>query len=306
MQKVARILTPKWIRRKRDHVPVPVQRVMPRTVTAEIDIQDDAISTDNVEKKDNDDDDDDDNLQLALALSLSLSKTKNDHEEIQSNNESDNYKDIGSEHIPDPEHTSEKASGKVKGEHHFDTTCNICYCEMIDNVFMFNCCHLFCLSCCKNHACAKLEESVVDIVCPLCPQSLSQFELRQLLTEQQFERWLQLSLEHHLDRNRHIYFHCPTPDCPSIVEKILFDVVQCPMCNKSACSKCYNDHEENVKCEEYEEWKTLNKDSEKLFKDRVDLGYLIQCTSCLRYIEKSGGCNNMKCRCGNGFTWTGK
>ena len=249
-------------------------------------------------------------LELAFALSLSLSQVQDgdgttiDAASPWSSLSTSSSSSLNQE-FPFPDLSSSLSVEMPSSSATSDTSCAICLSEMDGHIFIFNCCHIFCLECCQSHVKSKIDDGIVDILCPLCPQALSQWDLKQLATSDSFDKWLKYSLDKHLEENRHIYFNCPTPNCPSIVEKTLFDVVRCPICEKSACSKCYMDHEENVECDKFENWKNLNKEADKLFKERVDKGLLVKCGACNRYIEKNGGCNNMVCRCGHKFVWGG-
>ena len=110
-----------------------------------------------------------------------------------------------------------------------------------------------------------------------------------------YTKWLNESFKLHLEKNRDVYYHCPTPNCPTIVEKSILDVIRCPACQKSACIKCYNDHKDNVDCYQYEEWKKLNDKAEIIFEWDVK--------GCKRFVEKISGCNRLQCMCGKKFLW---
>src|SRR6478609_8941397 len=285
MQKVAKFFQPKWLKKQKQEPIVQTVKVMPKVMPElhGLQMENDAGIREVITQQEryqeqtlqNDYGAEDENqLQLAVALSLSLHHAPEDAMQ---------YKD-----------EDQNSLESAQKQYEIDTSCAICFSDMTEDVFMFNCCHIFCYSCCRQHVHIKIEDGIVDILCPLCPQQLSQMDIRQLSDEIAFERWLRLSLAAHLESNRHIYFHCPTLDCPSIVEKTLFDVVQCPLCRKSACSNCYNDHEENVTCEDHQKWREINGKVDELCQERVTQKLLMRCDNCSRFVEKNGGCNNMR------------
>jgi hypothetical protein len=189
-----------------------------------------------------------------------------------------------------------------------DVSCRICFEDIYtgEGAVILDCCHIFCKACTVGYITRKIQDFISDISCPSCDKIITHSLLQELLPKEQFDIWLTIALKHHLGNNRSIYFHCPTADCPFIMEKLLFDVVKCPLCKKSTCSLCYGDHEEMIQCEKYKEWKTLNNEVEDRFNALVEQRYLVKCPNCLKYVEKNGGCSQVMCICKVAFTWTGK
>ena len=168
---------------------------------------------------------------------------------------------------------------------------------------LLSCCHIFCRACIVQHITTKLNDKMPDISCPLCPKEIKPEDMKSLVTSEAFMDWCEMSFLTHLEGNRDVYYHCPTPDCPGIVEKGIFDVVECPSCQKSACIKCYRDHSEFVTCAQYDEWKELNEKSEDIFEGNIAGKVYQMCPGCQRYVVKISGCNQLKCRCNQVFYW---
>lgn len=185
-----------------------------------------------------------------------------------------------------------------------DEECSICFANIFERgAYMLQCCHMFCRECISRHVSTKLQANIYTIICPLCQEFVQEEDVRMLVDKRMHAKWLEESFKMHLEKNRDLYYHCPTPDCPTIVEKDLPDIVKCPTCNKSACIKCYNDHEENISCEQFFEWKALNGRAKEIFQAEVKRKKYQKCPRCKRFVEKISGCNHLTCLCGRKFNW---
>ena len=98
---------------------------------------------------------------------------------------------------------------------------------------------------------------------------------------------------------------CPTPDCKYA---FIYDPendskeFNCPRCSKHYCLKCRVEWHTDLSCEEYEESKDPS-DEDKSFKSYARGAKFKQCPKCKVWVEKSEGCDHMKCRCGSEFCY---
>ncbi len=97
--------------------------------------------------------------------------------------------------------------------------------------------------------------------------------------------------------------YCPVPDCPNIFldEGACSRTVNCDGCQKSYCSECLMDHSEDVLCEDK---KMSEMSLEERANDELKTKVTKSCPSCSVAIEKSFGCDWMKCqKCEHEFCW---
>ena len=283
----------------------PHKQVVPPTIAISPPVYANVESNESERNIDDHFGDDFEQMQIAMALSLSIAEQTQEGQDVSDFTDQGSSSSIEPKLINDPLRDPLLCFG---GESAWANECAICMDDMFETeegAYMLHCCHMFCKKCTREHVIEKLRQGLVEISCPLCVDRIDHVDMRELLDQHAFERWLDLSVKFHLENNKQQFFHCPTPNCPNIVEKHRYNVVRCPMCKKSHCSKCYNDHDEYVTCRDHEKWKELNGQADELFQNRVQTGHLVKCASCQRYIEKNGGCSNMKCRCGHQFTWPG-
>jgi E3 ubiquitin-protein ligase RNF144 len=67
----------------------------------------------------------------------------------------------------------------------------------------------------------------------------------------------------------------------------------CPHCKRSVCVKCKTPWHKEMSCEKFQKLKHSN---DALMLDLADRRKWKECPNCRHLIEKSQGCNHMKCR----------
>lgn len=204
----------------------------------------------------------------------------------------------------------------VENNNKFD--CPICLTEVNpgDGVRLKNCLHEYCKRCLGHH----IEHSEeLEVSCPFvfeggtrCEGKLQDRELRSLITAEVFSARLAKSL---LQAEAVIKdsFHCKTPDCPGWVE-LCPGVISfyCPVCGKGNCIACKAVHE-GKSCDEF--YFETHADERKArddgltnaqLKNLITLRQAMPCPGCGVVIQKTTGCNHMKCtRCQRDFQWQG-
>ncbi|KAL5995789.1 hypothetical protein ACLOJK_025859 [Asimina triloba] len=181
--------------------------------------------------------------------------------------------------------------------------CEICMEEKAGQEMFENgdCSHVHCSDCISRHIAAKIQENVAMVRCPglECKGLLAPDLCRPLLPAQVMERWEAALAEAMVLGSQRLY--CPFKDCSALLVVDDGGAVresECPNCNRLFCAQCMVAWHPGVKCEEF--W-ALNEDE----KGREDLMVLelaktkrwSRCPRCRYYVETTGGCPHMVCRC---------
>ncbi|CAL8104331.1 unnamed protein product [Orchesella dallaii] len=195
-------------------------------------------------------------------------------------------------------------------------SCTICLEQNIPvgkGVILKGCFHQFCKSCLAHH----IETTdKAEVKCPFangessCTEILKPLEIRQLVSQQEYDRhYVQLSLKEAAESLSNV-FHCQTPDCKGFcVADPTACVFQCPLCNGVNCVACKAIHP-GRSCVEYQRDVERRSNESLLSQEEIDRLLLskvwMRCPGCDVIIEKNGGCNHMTCKmCSLQFTWTG-
>lgn len=193
-------------------------------------------------------------------------------------------------------------------------TCKICMNEIQPTfgIILKNCCHIFCKNCIAKTITVATE---VRIQCPnidnyenRCKSTLDDREIRCLITEDEYLKYLQKSLTvaENLIKNS---YHCKTPNCIGWVEICgrILRTFTCVTCGKINCISCKAIHE-GVTCRESRLKGSKNDGKstvfiQKLLRERK----VMKCTKCGILVQKINGCNHLVClKCKNDFQWIGK
>ena len=78
--------------------------------------------------------------------------------------------------------------------------------------------------------------------------------------------------------------------------------VQCPVCSLVWCGACGTQHDVQTSCDAFTLWRLENGDTDASF-DSLVQERMQRCPRCRAPVEKSEGCNQMTCRCGNHFCY---
>jgi hypothetical protein len=79
---------------------------------------------------------------------------------------------------------------------------------------------------------------------------------------------------------------------------------ECLKCKKKYCLDCQVEWHAGVSCEKYKKWAAENNQADQLFDKYKHNSKGKDCPKCKRYIEKTNGCDHMRCRCGTEFCYS--
>lgn len=186
-------------------------------------------------------------------------------------------------------------------------TCPICLSEVAFPERL-GCGHAYCSGCLIHFLTAAEESKSFPIVCmgneAKCKVPISLPFIRWFLPHQSFKRLIEASFASYLERNPTEFRYCKTPDCRQTYRRQTSRpvVLNCPSCLAKTCSSCGEDHEK-LTCEEYRSHKDPE-EQERLNSQLASKNGYKRCPRCAIWVEKTGGCNHMSCKCGAHICWT--
>ncbi len=179
--------------------------------------------------------------------------------------------------------------------------CTICLCDIEETISIETCNHNFCKECIEEFIKTQIDNGITTINCPYsnCKISISPKQIISLIDKSRKDKYESFSINGLFELNKDLLTWCLTPGCEYGFEYDKTELVfKCPKCLKSYCFKCKSLPHENSSCEE-------NKDKivDSKFHDLAKNNNYKQCEKCNYWIEKSQGCNHMKCKCGHEFCY---
>lgn len=195
--------------------------------------------------------------------------------------------------------------------------CLICF-DNIDpghGIVLHDCLHMFCRTCLANHI-GYSENAVVG--CPFddgykCESTLQDREIRALVTEDVYEKYLERGLREAQNQDTHGY-RCATPDCTgwcSYDDDV--NMFICYMCGRHNCLQCRSIHD-GQNCLEYQrelEAEQFNDEAAMLANAMLERllmsGDAMKCPTCQVIITKKEGCDWIVCTvCKTEICWVTK
>lgn len=144
---------------------------------------------------------------------------------------------------------------------------------------------------------------------PIDDRILQMLEKDNLLTHDDIEKWkfgtllayhqFLFRIKSNLDQSKDIKY-CSTGDCGTLIfakdKDPITNAIRCPKCDFQRCYNCDNPPHDGRTCVENRRF--IN----EMKTGRIPLDSPIRpCPYCLRPIDKSDGCNSIKCQCDNEF-----
>lgn len=194
-----------------------------------------------------------------------------------------------------------------------ETDCPICFnpIEPQEGVVLRECLHTFCREC--------LIETIrnsrdAEVSCPdNCESKLLDREIKELLTEEDHQRFLELRLSIAESRSEHS-FHCQTPNCRGwcIYEDEVNEFL-CELCNETNCILCRAIHE-GMNCKDYQEDLRIRAQNDEaaqkttqMLQSMLQNGEAMKCPRCDVIVQKKDGCDWICClMCKTEICWVTK
>ncbi|XP_027094172.1 probable E3 ubiquitin-protein ligase ARI1 isoform X2 [Coffea eugenioides] len=190
-----------------------------------------------------------------------------------------------------------------------EVTCQICFEDVHANEStIMDCGHCFCNNCWTEHFIVKINEGQsrrITCMAHECYAICDEENVRNLVSgrdphvAEKFDRFL---LESYIEDNKKVKW-CPSvPHCGNAirVECDEYCEVQCA-CGVQFCFSCSSEAHSPCSCLMWKLWtKKCQDESETVNWIKVNTKY---CPKCYKPVEKNGGCNLVRCVCGQPFCW---
>ncbi|KAM5157644.1 ranBP-type and C3HC4-type zinc finger-containing protein 1-like [Mantella aurantiaca] len=196
--------------------------------------------------------------------------------------------------------------------------CRICFSEVPAGagVLLRECLHSFCRDCLRQlvNCCEEPEVS-----CPFrddmyaCDSKLQQREIRALVSQDEYSRFLERGLVVAESRSQNSY-HCRTADCKGwCIYEDSVNQFFCPVCEVENCLTCKAIHS-GMDCKQYQDdlrIRALNdtaaRQTSDMLKTLVQTGEAMYCPACQIIVQKKDGCDWIRCTmCQTEICWVTK
>ncbi|XP_055473966.1 ranBP-type and C3HC4-type zinc finger-containing protein 1 isoform X3 [Psammomys obesus] len=196
--------------------------------------------------------------------------------------------------------------------------CPVCYSVLApgEAVVLRECLHTFCRECLQGTIRNSQE---AEVSCPFidstysCPGKLLEREIRALLSPEDYQRFLDLSVSIAENRST-LSYHCKTPDCRGwcFFEDDVNEFT-CPVCSRVNCLLCKAIHE-GMNCREYQDDLALRAQNDVAARQTTEMlrvmlqqGEAMHCPQCRIVVQKKDGCDWIRCTvCHTEICWVTK
>ncbi|XP_028855071.1 ranBP-type and C3HC4-type zinc finger-containing protein 1 isoform X2 [Denticeps clupeoides] len=196
--------------------------------------------------------------------------------------------------------------------------CPICYATILpgEGATLRECLHSFCRECLKG---TIINNADAAVTCPYmdddysCDVTLQDREIRSLLSEEEYHKFLEISLSIAESRAPNSY-HCKTPDCAGwCIFEDEVNEFQCQICLETNCLLCKAIHKD-MNCKEYQDDLRLRAENDLAAKQTTEMlqtllqnGEAMHCPRCKVIVQKKDGCDWICClMCKTEICWVTK
>ncbi|WIA13220.1 hypothetical protein OEZ85_006812 [Tetradesmus obliquus] len=180
------------------------------------------------------------------------------------------------------------------------------------------CGHHFCQECMRRYACEQVQARRYPLCCPSpsCQECLAHEDVLQLLQDQPaLQVYEMLVMEHCIDSSLRAY--CPYKDCSCLLERPGDEdeaaaggqdlPFECPACQRTFCLSCgITGWHTGMTCAQFQalppELRSVE-DAAMLRMAQQQAWKRCPAAGCGHVVERTEGCNHMRCRCGVDFCY---
>lgn len=194
-----------------------------------------------------------------------------------------------------------------------ETDCPICFSplEPEEGVVLRECLHTFCRDCLKG---TIINSQDAEVSCPEeCDSKLLDREIKELLTEEEHQRFLELRLSIAESRSEHS-FHCQTPNCRGwCIYEDEVNEFYCELCQETNCILCRAIHKD-MNCKDYQDDLRIRAQNDEaaqktkqMLESMLQNGEAMKCPRCDVIVQKKDGCDWICClMCRTEICWVTK
>lgn len=197
---------------------------------------------------------------------------------------------------------------EVQNKPEVKANCPICLLDISRSDFrpLLRCGHTFHRHCISASLIKKVKARSLPLSCPICRAELRTLDIRTYLppdVQGELDHYSLLSV---LGTYEEEYLVCPTPKCYCVMSASAAHFAgsfTCQKCRVSYCLNCNCVYHANLTCEEFQVLNTFGEEDKKCLEAFKKEKYR-QCAECYFWVEKRGGSEQVKCRCGREFCYT--
>lgn len=194
-----------------------------------------------------------------------------------------------------------------------ETDCPICFSTLQpgEGIVLRECLHTFCTECLKG---TIVNSQDAEVSCPdNCDSKLLDREIKELLTEEEHQRFLELRLSIAESRSEHS-FHCQTPNCRGwCIYEDDVNEFQCELCGEANCILCRAIHKD-MTCKQYQDDLRIRAENDEAAQKTKQMlegmllnGEAMKCPRCDIIVQKKDGCDWICClMCRTEICWVTK
>ncbi|XP_030586030.1 ranBP-type and C3HC4-type zinc finger-containing protein 1 [Archocentrus centrarchus] len=194
-----------------------------------------------------------------------------------------------------------------------EVDCPICFSTLQpgEGIVLRECLHTFCRECLKG---TIVNSQDAEVSCPdNCDSKLLDREIKELLTEEEHQRFLELRLSIAESRSEHS-FHCQTPNCRGwCIYEDEVNEFHCELCDETNCILCRAIHN-NMNCKDYQDDLRIRAENDQaaqktkqMLESLLQNGEAMKCPRCDIIVQKKDGCDWICClMCRTEICWVTK
>ncbi|XP_004547698.1 ranBP-type and C3HC4-type zinc finger-containing protein 1 [Maylandia zebra] len=194
-----------------------------------------------------------------------------------------------------------------------EADCPICFSNLQpgEGIVLRECLHTFCRECLKG---TIVNSQDAEVSCPdNCDSKLLDREIKELLTEEEHQRFLELRLSIAESRSEHS-FHCQTPNCRGwCIYEDEVNEFHCELCDETNCILCRAIHKD-MNCKDYQDDLRVRAENDEaaqktkqMLESLLQNGEAMKCPRCDIIVQKKDGCDWICClMCKTEICWVTK
>src|SRR6266550_1224045 len=203
----------------------------------------------------------------------------------------------------------EKYQQSLRPDDDIEASCPICLDDFSDDDTQLQklvCGHVYCTGCLHRFLITAPERNKFPLLCigneDRCQAPIPIPIIQSILSPLEFDNLVDKALNAYVGQHAEQYKYCPTQTCSQLYRVTKDAVVStCPSCTLSLCTACHKPEHSGMTCAERRAQDPSEHDA--LNSQWASSHGAKKCPVCQVWIQKTDGCNHVKCRCGAHICW---